>query len=127
MSNPGQLSRDYFENILKAVRLVEERSASITTADDFVLSQEGTLILDAIAMRLQVIGELVKKIEKSDPEILNFYKDIEWAMIMRLRDIISHHYEVIDYEIIFDICKNHIPKLKTAVTSILIKPSKKSH
>jgi uncharacterized protein with HEPN domain len=40
-------------------------------------------------------------------------------MIMRLRDIISHHYEAIDYEIIFDICKNHIPQLKTTATNIV--------
>jgi len=87
MSNPGQLSRDYFESILEAVLLVEERSARIANPEDFVVSPEGTLILDSIAMRLQVIGELVKKIEKADPDILNHHKDIEWAMIMRLRDI----------------------------------------
>lgn len=70
---------------------------------------------------MQVIGELVKKIEKSDPAILNNFPNIEWNMIIRLRDIISHHYAVIDHEIIYDICKNHIPVLKAAVSEILHK------
>lgn len=38
---------------------------------------------------------------------------------MRLRDIISHHYETIDYEIIFDICENHILKLKEKLLEII--------
>lgn len=39
--------------------------------------------------------------------------------IMKLRDIISHHYDHVDHEIIFDICKNNIPALKKAIQQIL--------
>lgn len=35
-----------------------------------------------------------------------------------IRDIISHHYEHVDHEIIYDICKNHLPNLKKAVQLI---------
>ena len=42
---------------------------------------------------------------------------------MKLRDIISHHYERMDHEIIFDICKNHIPILKETVQKIMEKES----
>ena len=31
------------------------------------------------------------------------YPEIEWQLIMRLRDIISHHYDIVDHEIIYDI------------------------
>jgi len=37
---------------------------------------------------------------------------------MKLRDIISHHYEHVDHEIIYDICMNHLPNLKNAVQLI---------
>lgn len=81
----------------------------------------GVLILDAIAMRLQVIGELLKKINKVDNSILEKYPEIEWNKIMRLRDIVSHHYEKVDHEIIFDICKSHVPKLKSTLHTIIEK------
>jgi uncharacterized protein with HEPN domain len=113
------LLTDNFKSILEAILLIEERFASVKSADDFVLSPQGVLILDSIAMRLQVIGELVKKIEKLDATFFEKYPDTEWAMIARLRDIISHHYDVIDHEIIYDICKNHIPALKDTVSAIL--------
>jgi uncharacterized protein with HEPN domain len=119
MSNSKNLIRDYLARISEAILLVENRAAQIKSPEDFISSSEGTLVLDSIAMRLQVIGELVKKIDKIDQAILDGYTEIEWALIMELRDIISHHYEMIDYEIIFDICKNHIPKLKAAVNNLL--------
>jgi uncharacterized protein with HEPN domain len=38
---------------------------------------------------------------------------------MRLRDIVSHHYEKVDHEIIFDICQNHLPNLKATISKII--------
>ncbi|MBU1053714.1 MAG: DUF86 domain-containing protein [Proteobacteria bacterium] len=112
---------DNFESIFEAILLIECRFAEVSKAEDFVLSPHGVIILDSIAMRLQVIGELVKKIEKSDRSLLDKYSNIKWDLIIRLRDIISHHYAVIDHEIIYDICKNHIPPLKASVLKILEK------
>ena len=47
------------------------------------------------------------------------FSKIEWDMIMRLRDIISHHYDTIDHEIIYDICRRHIPLLKKTIKQII--------
>jgi len=71
-------------------------------------------------MRLQVIGESVKKIQKTDLAFLNRYAEIEWDKIARFRDLVSHHYEHVDHEIVYDICRNHIPRLKD-VTEKMIK------
>ena len=84
-----------------------------------VSSESGVTILDAIAMRLQVVGELLKTIDKKDRSVFKGYPEIQWSNIMRLRDIVSHHYETIDHEIIFDICKNHLPKLKLTIQTII--------
>lgn len=111
--------RDNLRYILESISLIEDRFSRIETQDDLVSSSEGVIILDAIAMRLQVIGELIKKTSKIDKSIFMDYCDIEWDNIMRLRDIVSHHYEKVDHEIIFDICKNHIPGLKATIYEII--------
>lgn len=113
------LIRDNLEGILESIALVEARFEKVDTAEDFVLSAEGVLLLDGVSMRLQVIGELLKKIEKIDNSFFEKYAYLEWNKIMRLRDIISHHYDVIDHEIIFDICENHVPQLKASISKIL--------
>jgi len=112
---PDEIIVENLHGIIDCIQLIETRFAGIKKADDFVLNAHGVLVLDSICMRLQIIGELLKKIHKIDPEILERYPHIDWPNIMKLRDIISHHYEHVDHEIIYDICKNHLPPLKTTV------------
>jgi len=113
------LIRDNLQVILESIVLIESRFSKINNADDLVSSAGGVLILDAIAMRLQVVGELVKKIGKMDKSFLENYTEIEWDKIMRLRDIVSHHYEKVDHEIIFDICTHHVPRLRSTIHKII--------
>ena len=105
--------------IAEAMDLIVQRFKAIGEAEDFVKNSVGVGILDSVCMRLQIIGELTKKIDKMHPKLLNNYPDVEWPNIMKLRDIISHHYEQIDHEIIFDICRNHIPLLKEMILKIM--------
>jgi len=55
--------RDNLQIIMESIVLIENRFFKINSADDLVSSEGGVLILDALAMRLQVIGELLKKID----------------------------------------------------------------
>ena len=112
---------DNLQIILESIILIEERFLKIGIPDRFVSSPEGILLLDAVSMRLQIIGELIKKIYKMDISLLEGYPEIEWDKIIKLREIISYHYEMVDHEIIFDICKNHIPILKSTIQKILQK------
>jgi uncharacterized protein with HEPN domain len=113
--------RDNLQIILESIALIEERFSKVDVADQFVTSPEGLLLLDAVSMRLQVIGELIKKIHKIEASLFERYPEIEWNKIMKLRDIISHHYDRVDHEIVFDICKNHIPRLKSTIHEIIEK------
>jgi uncharacterized protein with HEPN domain len=108
-----------FEDIQDCIGLVKKRFENIKSAEEFLEDEEGLTKLDAISLRLQVIGESVKNVEKIDKEFLKNYSAINWREIMKLRDLISHHYYELDYEIVFDICKNEIPKLEVIVSKII--------
>jgi uncharacterized protein with HEPN domain len=75
--------RDNLQIILESIVLIENRFSKINSADDLISSADGVLILDAIAMRLQVVGELLKKINKMNKSLLENYPEIEWNKIMR--------------------------------------------
>jgi len=116
---PDEELLDILGMIRESIRLVQDRFNHIKTPDDFCTSSEGTTLLDAIAMRLQVIGESVKQIQKLDAAFLNAYREIQWDKIARFRDLVSHHYENVDHEIVYDICRNHIPQLSIAIGKML--------
>ena len=116
---PDDFIIDNLQSILDSIELIEIRFSGISKPDDFVMNANGVLVLDSICMRLQIIGELLKKINKINPMIWHKYPQIEWPNIMKLRDIISHHYHHVDHEIIYDICQNNLPGLKRVVQKMV--------
>ena len=103
------------EIILEHVNTCQIRFSEIKSPNDFVTSDEGILILDSIAIRLQAIGENVKNISKNNSSFFEKHDFIDWDKIIRFRDFISHHYEMLDYEIVYQICDYYLPKLRTVI------------
>lgn len=106
---------DNLDLMVESIHLVQERFSRIRVPDDFVLTPKGVTLLDAISMRLQIISESVKQIQKTNPSFLQRYAKVDWDKIARFRDLVSHHYEYVDHEIVYDICKAHIPKLSEVI------------
>jgi uncharacterized protein with HEPN domain len=115
-----ELLQDKFFDVIECINIVEERFEKIKSAEDFITSKEGIELLDSISMRLQVIGEIINKINKSESELLNNYPQVAWADIIGMRNVISHAYMEIDNIIIYKSCKQEIPVLKKTIEKILI-------
>ncbi len=47
------------------------------------------------------------------------YHEIPWRAIVSLRNIISHEYANVDEEIVFQVIKEDLPKLKAVVDALL--------
>jgi uncharacterized protein with HEPN domain len=74
--------------------------------------------MDAISMRLLSLAELIKRFETHQPGLFLKY-DIDPQPIIRFRDFIAHHYDDSDYEIIFDVCVQHLPILKKSLQKMI--------
>lgn len=108
-----------FEIILEHLNVCEKRFSEIKVPEDFVSSEYGNTLLDAIVTRLQAVGENLKRLLKHNTVLFKKYPNIEWDKIVKFRDFISHHYEKLDYEVIFDICEIDLPQLKEVVITEL--------
>ena len=93
------------ELILESISAIENYIQEINTAGDFKEAFPGKKSFDAVMMRLQSIGENVKKINKIDPSFFSHQLKFDTNNIIRFRDFISQHYEKLDSEIVFEICK----------------------
>ena len=85
---------------------------SFSSASEFVVDNKS---FDATLMNFIALGEFVIKLsnpfKKSNPEI-------DWLKIYDFRNIIAHDYFGIDEEEVFQIIRNHIPKLKSDLEKI---------
>lgn len=112
--------KDRLLQIEESITIIEDRCQNIQKVDDFLLSPWGMTILDACIMRIQVIGETIKAIDdKTQKTLLINYPQIPWNKVVGLRNIISHEYANIDYEIIWVVINKHLPPLKKAVANII--------
>ena len=112
---------DRLQLILDSILLIDKRMTKIKTPHDFYKEEDNMETLDGVSMRLQHIGENVKKISEINNSFFNETLSYDVEPIIRFRDFISHHYEKTDAEIIFDICKNYLPELKSKIMGY-IKP-----
>jgi uncharacterized protein with HEPN domain len=66
-------------------------------------------LLDIVCMKLFAVGETVKAIDKhTNKSFLPLYPSIHWQEIMKMRDIIAHHYFDIDANRVFNTVHNDI-------------------
>ena len=107
-------------NIKKVLELINERRASVTSPEDFLLSPDNMMRLDAICMNLIAIGEATKNLDKiTKGELLPLYPEIYWNGVMRMRDKIAHHYFEIDTDVVFQTIEEDIPQMLPVINRML--------
>jgi uncharacterized protein with HEPN domain len=93
----------YLEDILISILRIEEYLGGM----DFVEFKRNYLVVDAVVRNFEIIGEASKSI----PEKIRIkYPSVPWRKMVGLRNLISHEYFGIDYEMIWTIAKNSLPQ-----------------
>ena len=73
---------------------------------DFKEFKQNYMLLDAVIRNFEIIGEATKNI----PEFIKEkYSSVPWKKMYGLRNLISHEYFGIDYEMIWEIVKSNLP------------------
>lgn len=70
----------------------------------------------ALIRSLEIIGEATKNLSKSFREK---HSDIEWREMSALRDKLIHKYFGVNWNRVWDVIENFIPKLKGQMEAIL--------
>ncbi len=93
----------YIERITKYSEKIVKYMSEIDAFKDFEVNDEK---IDAVILNLEQIGETAKKLSS---EIKATYRHINWPSIIGLRNMISHEYEGIKLNIIYDIAIKNYP------------------
>ena len=72
--------------------------------------------LRAFERVMEFVGECAKRVP---PELREKYPAVPWRQVTGMRDVISHAYEDLAYEILWSAVDNDLPTLKTEVQRML--------
>jgi uncharacterized protein with HEPN domain len=120
MSENQKNNRDFIfflEDLLLSISRIEEYIKGF----DLIDFRHDYKTVDAVIRNFEIIGEAAKNVPVW---IKDKYPSVPWEEMYYLRNKISHEYFGIDYEIIWDIIINHLPKNKSDLEQI-IKAEKK--
>lgn len=76
------------------------------------------LVVDAVIRNFEVMGEASKNIPG---KVKERYPEMPWNKIYQLRNIISHDYFGIDYEVIWNIITKNLPENHKQIIQIIQK------
>lgn len=100
----------YLYDVLNAIEGIVIHLQNVDSYVDFIDSKNYTK-KKAIERELEIIGEAVRKYIEFDSQ-----NHIEYAkQIIGLRNRIIHSYDSVDDADVYNIVKNHIPKLKEEI------------
>jgi len=110
---------DALDHIEQSLNDIIEWTVDIDTVDEFLTSQSGIILLNAICMKLFAVCEELKSIDKkTDKQLFSLYPAINWKEAMKMRDVIAHHYFEVDAEIIFKTIHHDIQPLLQTIQQI---------
>ena len=69
-------------------------------------------------MRLQDIGEQLVRIRDKFPDFYEQHSSDEWHKLIGLRNIISHGYREVDFDIIWDIVEYQLANFRSYILGL---------
>lgn len=103
---------EYLRHIRDEVDFILKESEGLSYEDFF----GNAVLCKALCKSIEIIGEASKQIPAS---LKSKYPEVEWRRIAGTRDKLVHDYFDIDYELLWNIIQNKLPKLKLDIERII--------
>ncbi|MCW5220187.1 HepT-like ribonuclease domain-containing protein [Verminephrobacter aporrectodeae] len=105
---------DYIGHILKAIERIDRYTADM----DEVGFLNSDLVQDAVIRNIEILGEASNNIQRVAPEFAARHDDIPWKVMYTMRNRVSHGYDKVDLEIIWNMLQSDLPGLHAQVTEV---------
>lgn len=107
--------RLYLEDIWEGIAAIEEYTSGMSKSG----FEADRKVQDAVARRLETIGEAVKHLPD---DFRAQYPDVPWKLIAGLRDVLIHEYFNVRIMRVWHVVANDLPALKRAIARARTSP-----
>lgn len=109
----------YLEDMAQAIRSIQKYLTGVEFSS-FISNQ---MMKDAVVRNIEIIGEAAQKV----PEPVQAQcPEIPWKQMYIMRNIITHEYFGVDYDIVWKIAQDYLPKNLTDLEKLIETEKKKN-
>jgi len=101
----------YISDILESISAIEGYLVGI----DFSIFSSDRKTYSATIRELEIIGEASAQLPDN---FKNSYTEVPWRLMKDFRNVLSHHYFGVNYEIVWDVIQNQLPAIKKKISLI---------
>ena len=101
----------YISDIIEAIEAIEDYVADI----DFEKFVSDRKTYAATIRELEIIGEASVQLSEN---FKSLHPEIPWRLMKDFRNVLSHHYFGVNFEIVWDVVQQKLPKIKKQVAHI---------
>lgn len=105
---------DYLGHILRAI----ERIGRYTADMDQAAFLANELVQDAVVRNIEILGEAANKVQRDAPGFAAWHGDIPWMVMYTMRNRVSHAYDKVDLEIVWNTIRNDLPALHARIQAV---------
>ncbi|HEY2291668.1 MAG TPA: HepT-like ribonuclease domain-containing protein [Thermoanaerobaculia bacterium] len=106
-------ARKYLFDMRQAADLIA-RFTDRRTLEDYAADP---MLRSAVERQLEILGEALGKLKKSDPEIAG--KIADYRRVIAFRNVLIHGYDAILDEVVWGIVETQLPILRTTLSELL--------
>ena len=109
---PPEVQKLLFD-VLQATRDIQEFVRGLA----YTQYVADTMVQAAVERKFEIIGEALNRLKHLDDAVLTAIP--EHSRIIGFRNVISHGYDAIEPELVWDAIHNHLPALRQVVEALL--------
>ncbi len=116
---PEERDPAYLWDMLEAARAAVDYTGNLALDKFLATGREAAIIRLAVERQLEILGEAARRVSSHFREA---HPELPWREIVGLRNIISHEYDKVNYDLIYRIVRGNIPVLIAMLEPLVPQP-----
>lgn len=105
------------KKLLEDIRRAAELISSFVQGKGFEDYAADPMLRSAVERQFEIIGEALNRLSRTDQATAEHITYT--SRIIAFRNILIHGYDLVDYEVVWDVIETHLPVLQEEVQSLL--------
>lgn len=116
---PEERDPAFLWDMIQAARAIVEFTENVSLEKFLAVGRDREMTRLAVERGLEILGEAARRVSS---QFRDRHPEIPWKEIIGLRNVLSHQYDIVNYQEIYGMVREQIPELITQLEPLVPPP-----